>query len=322
MEDVPSSGGGGLEFGWRVLCVTGHAAAMEEPRIGGKREKGMKLQLTFVHVLTLGTICCLWLSAGRAAAQCNAVTIPATPVAVMAGDWASCDGVEVTWEQPGQSVSGVTYRVWRYRGNDLDSLEMIVDRHPARVYLDESAPEQEVLGYFVQALDVNFCSSGLSAGDDGIRRPARPSLLGQPGDVTVDEGLPAVFEVRALFASSVRWRRDGVALSDDGVVAGAGTSRLTITSAGAEHVGYYDAVVANDCGLIETEEAALAVGGVVPCFGCVADYDGSGGVDAADVEGFFIEWTMGASCADVNRDGGVDGSDVDGFVVAWAGGEC
>lgn len=55
---------------------------------------------------------------------------------------------------------------------------------------------------------------------------------------------------------------------------------------------------------------------------CVADYDGSGGVDGSDVEAFFIDWTVSAPRADANFDGGVDGADVEVFFLQWSQGGC
>ncbi|MBX3408378.1 MAG: M36 family metallopeptidase [Phycisphaeraceae bacterium] len=56
--------------------------------------------------------------------------------------------------------------------------------------------------------------------------------------------------------------------------------------------------------------------------GCIADFNGDGGVDGADVEAFFLAWEIGESQADVNEDGGVDGADVEVFFIAWESGEC
>jgi len=56
-----------------------------------------------------------------------------------------------------------------------------------------------------------------------------------------------------------------------------------------------------------------------PCF---ADYDQSGGIDGADVEAFFTDWSAGAGGADVDQSGGIDGADVEVFFIAWASGSC
>lgn len=58
--------------------------------------------------------------------------------------------------------------------------------------------------------------------------------------------------------------------------------------------------------------------------GCVADYDGSGGVpDVSDVDAFFAAWLAGDACADADGSGGVpDTGDVDAFFIAWLAGGC
>ena len=55
---------------------------------------------------------------------------------------------------------------------------------------------------------------------------------------------------------------------------------------------------------------------------CAADFNADGGVDFADVEDFWHEWTAGDRRADVNQDGGVDGSDVAAFYRDWEAGGC
>ncbi|MEI7658195.1 MAG: GC-type dockerin domain-anchored protein [Phycisphaerae bacterium] len=55
---------------------------------------------------------------------------------------------------------------------------------------------------------------------------------------------------------------------------------------------------------------------------CPADYNQDGGVDGADIQSFFVDWSVGHSRADVNQDGGVDGSDIEYFFVRWQAGGC
>lgn len=55
---------------------------------------------------------------------------------------------------------------------------------------------------------------------------------------------------------------------------------------------------------------------------CYADFNQDGGVDGADVEAFFINWSSGSPTADVNQSGGVDGTDVEIFFIAWSAGAC
>jgi len=58
------------------------------------------------------------------------------------------------------------------------------------------------------------------------------------------------------------------------------------------------------------------------CPPCAADYDNSGGVDGADVEAFFVDWSASAACADVDQSGGVGGEDVEFFFIVWGNGGC
>ncbi len=58
------------------------------------------------------------------------------------------------------------------------------------------------------------------------------------------------------------------------------------------------------------------------CPSCLADYDGSGGVDGDDIPAFFADWQLGAPCADGDGSGGVDGDDVSFFFRRWERGSC
>ncbi len=58
------------------------------------------------------------------------------------------------------------------------------------------------------------------------------------------------------------------------------------------------------------------------CGPCYADYNADGGVDGADVEAFFVDWSASVGCADTNEDGGIDGSDVETFFIQWSAGGC
>ncbi len=55
---------------------------------------------------------------------------------------------------------------------------------------------------------------------------------------------------------------------------------------------------------------------------CPADFNRDGGVDGADVQGFFESWEQSLVGADVNFDGGVDGADVEYFFEVWERGAC
>ena len=52
----------------------------------------------------------------------------------------------------------------------------------------------------------------------------------------------------------------------------------------------------------------------------IADFNGDGGVDGADIDAFFLFWEDGSIFADINLDGGIDGADVEAFFAIWEGG--
>jgi len=58
------------------------------------------------------------------------------------------------------------------------------------------------------------------------------------------------------------------------------------------------------------------------CPPCAADFNQDGGVDGADIEGFFAAWESGSGCGDVNLDGGVEGGDIEAFFAVWEAGGC
>lgn len=53
---------------------------------------------------------------------------------------------------------------------------------------------------------------------------------------------------------------------------------------------------------------------------CLADFNQDGGVDGADVEAFFTDWSAGLAAADLDQSGGIDGADVDLFFLRWSNG--
>lgn len=61
--------------------------------------------------------------------------------------------------------------------------------------------------------------------------------------------------------------------------------------------------------------AFIARSNYKPCF---ADFNEDGGIDAQDIQAFFLMWETGEPPADVNLDGGVTGDDVRDFFTQWS----
>jgi hypothetical protein len=269
----------------------------------------------------IATLSASVLVSAAAAQPCLPSTIPAAPVNVVAHDGESCLHTLVEWTP----VSGATltsFRVWRAWMGDLDGTEMVADGLEQPFYFDSDAAAGDSYTYWVQAVSVVGCASETSASDAGFRRPEVPGLGKQPGDVQADPGETASFDVIAFDATGIRWRKDGIELVDGDGVLGAHTNQLTIPAVATEDVGYYDAVLFNECGQLLSDPAVLRVGSAAPCQLCPVDYDADGGVDHRDLEFFFTDWEQGAPCADVSRDGGVDFGDIEVFVELWTAGNC
>jgi len=89
-----------------------------------------------------------------------------------------------------------------------------------------------------------------------------PAIAQQPQDLVVLPGHSATFCVQETADSrscSIRWFRNGIALSDGGRISGSGTRCLTINAVTPADDGAYHALLACDCGSVVTRFAALSV---------------------------------------------------------------
>ncbi|MBS0195425.1 MAG: immunoglobulin domain-containing protein [Planctomycetes bacterium] len=162
---------------------------------------------------------------------------------------------------------------------------------------------------------------------------AAPWIVAGPSDQNVTEGSVLSLSTSTADGYSrtgeiVRWLRDNASVQDGpagasvggGVVSGASTRGLTITSVRASDAGMYRCVIEHPCGTVQSTAAAVIVS-AQPC-PCTADFDASGGIDGSDVEAFFIAWEAADPGADADCSGGVDGADVETFFRGWEAGGC
>ncbi len=142
-----------------------------------------------------------------------------------------------------------------------------------------------------------------------------PYIALPPADVSVAADSTANLRVgvESTASTTLRWRRNGVAMSDGGRVSGSATGSLVISGAAAADAGTYNVIITTACGSFLTAAATLEVR-------CPADYNQDGGVDGSDVESYFEAWVLATADADFNQDGGVDGSDVEVFFTRWTNG--
>ena len=95
-----------------------------------------------------------------------------------------------------------------------------------------------------------------------------PAITTQPADTNIFAGKNAGFTVAATGTAPLtyRWRKDGVALSDNAVFSGATNAALLLVAAATNHTGGYSVVVSNFVGSITSRVAALTVAGLPQLF--------------------------------------------------------
>jgi hypothetical protein len=148
----------------------------------------------------------------------------------------------------------------------------------------------------------------------------------QPVSQTIAYAATAVLSVTAVGSGSLsyQWRKDGGDLVDGGVISGAQTATLQISSFGIGHDGSYRCAVTADCGTALSEEAVLSLPGPPPIPG---DFDDDRDVDMDDFA--FLQACLngsgqaptGAGCdeANLDHDQDVDKVDLGLFVNCFSG---
>lgn len=96
-----------------------------------------------------------------------------------------------------------------------------------------------------------------------------------------------------------------------GTVVGAGTPSITISNVAVQSNTEVTCTLSNACG---------SSSGSFQLFGCIADFNCSGGVSVQDIFDFLAEWFAASPAANVNGVGGVTVQDVFDFLTAWFSG--
>jgi len=127
-----------------------------------------------------------------------------------------------------------------------------------------------------------------------------PAILTQPASQTVSTGANAVFSVSASGASTYRWMKGGVDLSDGGNIGGAASATLTISNAQVADAGNYSVRVGNGFGQVTSQSAVLTVQSILVTNngGVTANADGSQVSLSVNVQGlgsFTYQWYFGQS---------------------------
>lgn len=109
---------------------------------------------------------------------------------------------------------------------------------------------------------------------------------------------------------SIEWRRDGVPVTDDpGHIAGAGTTRPTITLPRPSDAGVYSCVATNDCG-------SVTLGGIMVSY-CPYEFDCSGQYSVNDLFAFLAAFFGGDPRADTDGNGAISTQDLFDFLAGW-----
>ncbi len=210
----------------------------------------------------------------------------------------------------------ITQRHWSFRPG-VPSISELTDRtDELRTSLAPGAPAPENVGCWGEDAAGELYIADFLAGRifQLVPYPC-PTVIDQsPADLSVAAGQTAVFT--ALGAGTdpltIRWRRGTLELADGGRIAGATTTTLTITGVQPLDAGVYSAVFTDACGVVVSQGAALAVLG-----GCIADFNGAGGVTVQDIFDFLAAYFSGDERADVNGAGGVTVQDIFDFLAAY-----
>jgi hypothetical protein len=169
--------------------------------------------------------------------------------------------------------------------------------------------------YFSMAFDEARNQILCFAGDSGrkdtwVRRVgpagANPTFVVQPQDRSVEEFQGAAsftVVVEGGVGLSYQWRRDGVALVDDGRRLGAETGTLSINPVVPDDAGVYDVVVVNTCASVTSEGATLSVSV------CAFDFTADGLITSQDFFDFLTAFFASDPAADMDGSGTVDSAD-------------
>ncbi len=219
--------------------------------------------------------------------------------------------------------SNILFPVYQwYKGNTAltDSADLIGSASPV-LYFPSLKTSQAGDYHCVVSDAITGCLTETQEATVNVRQAT--TITSNPASQSVSVGGFAVFAVSTLepsFQSTYEWRRNGVALIDDGRIGGATTSTLIITGATPADAGEYDVLVTNvfsGCAS-ESQAATLSVAGI-----CPGDVNGDGVVDLGDLGILLANFGMPGTPAtgDLNNDGVVDLTDL-GVVLAEFGTDC
>ena len=125
-----------------------------------------------------------------------------------------------------------------------------------------SARHYHSMWYDQQVNKVYLFSGTNNRADMWVLEQYGPSFSPQPQSQTAGLGSTVTFTTTVVNAApgySVRWRKNGVNLSNGGRVSGAFTTTLQLSGLVAGDAGQYDCITSSDCGAVTSQAATLTV---------------------------------------------------------------
>ena len=198
-------------------------------------------------------------SADSPAAATMTSAIPATITAHPAGQTVN-PMAAVGFDVSATGTAPIEYR-WRKNGTPLSDSDRISGTGTARLRIDGARQTDE------GAYDCLVSNPG----GDRISQAATlmvndpPTILAQPNSQTVDPGTTLHFSIATTgtMPLMLKWKRNGVDLSDGGRIGGASSATLSVSSARAEDAGWYTCTVSNTVDEMESAAARLTVNPVL-----------------------------------------------------------
>ncbi|MEP0847741.1 MAG: immunoglobulin domain-containing protein, partial [Phycisphaerae bacterium] len=243
------------------------------------------------------------------------VTINAYPsITQQPGSSSVCEGGTIMLSV-GATGGSLSYQ-WRRGTTNLNDGGRISGATTAALTITGALPSDAGSDYNCVITSAGLCGVTSNNGSVSVESPA--VILGQPQDLTVDEGDNASFTVTVQNPGSYtyRWRKDGNDLSDGGSISGSGTSSLLITGVVQGDAGDYDCVISGTLCDVVSAAATLTVNAPEPC---PEDLDGDGVVGLPDLSILLTNFGGPGTAAegDITGDGQVDLADLSALLTAY-----
>jgi len=188
--------------------------------------------------------------------------------------------------------------------------------------------------YACQILTGSYVNNTFDAALTISNNTTPPVVLAPPQSVSVNAGQSAYMiadiDVATGQVPSFQWRKNGMAIYDDGRIEGTQTEQIVFNNVNAGDAGSYDCIVTRGCASTTTSAATVTV--TMPGSCDSIDFNNDGGFfDPQDIEAFLSVYAEGpcvpetATCNDIdfNNDGSLfDPCDVDAFLLVFSEGPC